>query len=64
MTEPTKLIYPILLLTPNFFFGGKKATDREMKLSDSEKTAPADNLKFTFGIRSIFQDSKVNRTAY
>lgn len=60
MEKKLKLIYLILILTLNFSCVEKKSTEKEVNISDLEKTSKTDTLKFTSGIRSIFQDSKGN----
>lgn len=58
MDKLFKLIYLILLVTINFSCVENKSTETEgMKKEISEKLT-ADTLKFTSGVRSIFQDSK------
>ncbi len=55
-----KLNYLILILTLNFSCVEKKSTDGESNKLELEATSKEDTLKFTSGIRSIFQDSKGN----
>ncbi|MBL7966356.1 MAG: hypothetical protein JNK09_05105 [Prolixibacteraceae bacterium] len=55
-----KLNYILLILTLNFSCVEKKSTDKETNKSKLEATSKTDTLKFTSGIRSIFQDSKGN----
>lgn len=56
----TKLIYILLILTLNFSCFEKKSIEGETHRIKLEATAKTDTLKFTSGIRSIFQDSKGN----
>jgi ligand-binding sensor domain-containing protein len=60
MDKKLKLIYLILIFTLNFSCVEKKLTEKEVNKSELVRTAKADTLKFTSGIRSIFQDSKGN----
>ncbi|TAF65009.1 MAG: diguanylate cyclase [Cytophagales bacterium] len=60
MNNKIKLIYPILLLLLNFSCVERQSTEKEANKSESIKTSKADTLKFTSGIRAIFQDSKGN----
>ncbi|MGE3825511.1 MAG: two-component regulator propeller domain-containing protein, partial [Bacteroidia bacterium] len=60
MNKKLKLIYLILLLTLNFSCGEKQSTEKEVNKSELVRTSKADTLKFTSGIRAIFQDSKGN----
>jgi len=55
-----KLIYLILILTLNFSCVEKKSTAKDVNKSELVKTSNTDTLKFTSGIRAIFQDSKGN----
>ena len=55
-----KLNYILLILTLNFSCVEKKSTEGETNKSELEATSKTDTLKFTSGIRSIFQDSKGN----
>ncbi|WP_343624122.1 hypothetical protein [Flavobacterium lindanitolerans] len=60
MTKKIKLIYLLTLLTLNFSCVEKKSTEKETnrpKLIVNQKT---DTLKFTSGIRAIFQETKGN----
>lgn len=47
-------------MTLNFSCVEKKSTEKEVKDSESVISSKADTLKFTSGIRAIFQDSKGN----
>lgn len=60
MNNKLKLIYLIFILTLNFSCVEKKATKKEINKSEFLNTSKTDTLKFTSGIRSIFQDSKGN----
>lgn len=55
-----KLIYLILLLTLNFSCVEKKSAEKEITKPELAATSKTDTLKFTSGIRAIFQDSKGN----
>ncbi|PZD77100.1 diguanylate cyclase [Mesonia sp. K7] len=55
-----KLINLILMLTLNFSCVENKSTEGETNKSEIVSTSKTDTLKFTSGIRSIFQDSKGN----
>jgi len=55
-----KLIYLILLLSLNFSCVEKKSTEKEISKPELVATSKTDTLKFTSGIRAIFQDSKGN----
>ena len=55
-----KLIYLLLILTLNFSCVENKSTTKEVNKSELVKTSNTDTLKFTSGIRAIFQDSKGN----
>lgn len=60
MNKKTNLIYLIVIISLNFSCAEKKSTKKQIsqpKLTASSKT---DTLKFTSGIRAIFQDSKGN----
>lgn len=59
MKNKFKLIYLIFILTFNFSCAEKKTPDKEAK-SETVSTSKTDTLKFTSGIRAIFQDSKGN----
>ena len=54
------MIYILLILTLNFSCGENKSTELKTNNPDLVTTLKADTLKFTSGIRSIFQDSKGN----
>lgn len=54
------MIYILLLLTLNFSCVEKKSTERDVKNSELIISSKADTLKFTSGVRAIFQDSKGN----
>lgn len=60
MNKRIKLIYLILILTLNFSCVEKKSTDKETNKPELVATSKTDTLKFTSGIRAIFQDSKGN----
>lgn len=60
MDKKIKLIYLILILTLNFSCVEKKSTEKETNKPELVATSRTDTLKFTSGIRSIFQDSKGN----
>lgn len=55
-----KLIYLILLLALNISCVEKKSTEKETNKPELVVTSKTDTLKFTSGIRAIFQDSKGN----
>lgn len=55
-----KLNYILLILTLSFSCVEKKSTEGENNKPELEATSKIDTLKFTSGIRSIFQDSKGN----
>ena len=58
--KKTELICLILLLTLNFSCVEKKPAKKEAYKPELTETAKTDTLKFTSGIRAIFQDSKGN----
>ena len=60
MEKKAKLIYLILILTLNFSCAEKKSTKKEVNQPELVATSNSDTLKFTSGIRAIFQDSKGN----
>ena len=60
MNKKIKLIYLILILTLNFSCVEKKSTEKETQQPELVETSKTDTLKFTSGIRAIFQDSKGN----
>ena len=55
-----KLNYTLLILTLSFSCVEKKSTEGENNKLELEATSKIDTLKFTSGIRSIFQDSRGN----
>ena len=60
MNKLFRMIYLIFLLSLNFSCVEKKATEKEINKSELVSTSQTDTLKFTSGIRAIFQDSKGN----
>ncbi len=58
--QKIKLTYLILILTLNFSCFEKKSTENELKKTELVETLKTDTLKFTSGIRVIYQDSKGN----
>lgn len=60
MNKRIKLIFLILILILNFSCVEKGATAKETNKPELTATSKADTLKFTSGIRAIFQDSKGN----
>lgn len=54
------MIYLILVLTLSFSCAEKKSTEKKMKQAEKIAAFKTDTLKFTSGIRAIFQDSKGN----
>lgn len=60
MDKQLNLIYLILLLTLHFSCVEKKSTEKEPNKTEWVATSATDTLKFTSGIRAIFQDSKGN----
>jgi len=60
MNKLFKLIYLILILTLNFSCVKKKSSEKEISKLEVVNPSKTDTLKFTSGIRSIFQDSKGN----
>ena len=60
MNKKTELIFLILILTLNFSCAEKKATENKLNKTELAETSKPDTLKFTSGIRDIFQDSKGN----
>lgn len=60
MEKKAKLIYLILILTLNFSCVDNKSTEKEVIKTELVNTSQTDTLKFTSGIRAIFQDSKGN----
>ena len=60
MNKLFKLIYLILILAPNFSCVEKKSSGKEISKLEVVNPSKIDTLKFTSGIRSIFQDSEGN----
>lgn len=60
MNKKIKLMYLILILALNFSCVEKGSTGKEVKNTELITSFKADTLKFTSGIRAIFQDSKGN----
>lgn len=60
MNNKLKLICLIFILTLNFSCVEKKVTKKEINKSEFLNTSKTDILKFTSGIRTIFQDKKGN----
>lgn len=60
MKKKTRLIYLILILALNFSCVEKKSTEKGTNKPELVVTSKTDTLKFTSGIRAIFQDSKDN----
>jgi ligand-binding sensor domain-containing protein len=60
MNKKFKLIYLILTLILNFSCVEKKSTEKETNNQELVTTSKTDTLKFTSGIRAIFQDSEGN----
>lgn len=60
MNKKIKLIYLILILTLNLSCVEKKSTEKEINQPEPVAALQEDTLKFTSGIRAIFQDSKGN----
>lgn len=60
MNRKMKLIYLILILTLNFSCVENKPTKKDINNSELVMTSKTDTLKFTSGIRAIFQDSNGN----
>lgn len=60
MTKKIKLIYLLTLLTLNFSCFEKKSTEKETNRPELVVNQKTDTLKFTSGVRAIFQDSKGN----
>jgi ligand-binding sensor domain-containing protein len=60
MDKKIKLIYLIFILTLNFSCVENKSTEKETYKPELVITSKNDTLKFTSGIRAIFQDSKGN----
>lgn len=59
MNKYLKLIYLLLILTLNFSCVEKKSTEKEDN-SEFVNLSKNDSLKFSSGIRSVFQDNKGN----
>ena len=60
MNKMTNLINLILILTLNFSCVEQKSTEKEINQPELVGTSNSDTLKFTSGIRAIFQDRKGN----
>ncbi|MBR9923081.1 MAG: diguanylate cyclase [Bacteroidetes bacterium] len=60
MNHKQSLIYLILILTLSFSCVENKSADKEVDKFELASTSKTDSLKFTSGVRSIFQDSKGN----
>jgi ligand-binding sensor domain-containing protein len=60
MKKKIKLIYLMLILTLNFSCDENKSTVKETNQLELVVNSNTDSLKFTSGIRVIFQDSKGN----
>lgn len=60
MDKKLKLIYLLLTLALNFSCVDNKSTENENSNTESVTTSKTDTLKFTSGIRSIFQDNQGN----
>ncbi len=60
MNKKLKMIYILLILTLNFSCVEKKSTEKETNRPELVVISKTDTLKFTSGIRAIFQDSKGN----
>jgi ligand-binding sensor domain-containing protein len=60
MNKKIKLIFLILILGLNFSCFEKESTNKETKKPELVATSETYTLKFTSGIRAIFQDSKGN----
>jgi ligand-binding sensor domain-containing protein len=60
MDKLFRMIYLLILLALNFSCVEKKTTEKEINKSEIVRTSQTDTLKFTSGIRAIFQDSKGN----
>ena len=54
------LVYLIFLMALTFSCVEKKSSEKEVTKAHFSSTPKADILKFTSGIRAIFQDSKGN----
>lgn len=60
MNKRITLIFLILILTLNFSCFERKSTEKETNKPELVAASKNDTLKFTSGIRAIFQDSKGN----
>lgn len=60
MSKKTALIYLTLIMTLSFSCVETKSTEKETRKPELVATSETDTLKFTSGIRAIFQDSKGN----
>lgn len=60
MNKKMELIFLILILTLSPYCVEKKSTEKETNKPELVATSKTDTLKFTSGIRAIFQDSKGN----
>ncbi len=60
MDKKLKLTYLIFILTLNFSCVEKKSTEKELNKTKLVENSKTDTLKFTSGIRAIYQDSKGN----
>ena len=60
MDKLFRMIYLIFLLFLNFSCIERKAIEKEINKSEIVRASKSDTLKFTSGIRAIFQDSKGN----
>ena len=60
MNKRINSIYLVLILTLSFSCVEKNSTDTEVNKSELLTPAKTDTLKFTSGIRAIYQDSKGN----
>jgi hypothetical protein len=58
MDKLFRMIYLLILLS--LLFLCRKTTEKEINKSEIVRTSQTDTLKFTSGIRAIFQDSKGN----
>lgn len=60
MNRKTTLIVLLLLLNLNFSCAESKTPEKEITVPENITSSKTDTLKFTSGIRAIFQDSKGN----
>jgi ligand-binding sensor domain-containing protein len=60
MDKLFRMIYLIFLLFLNFSCIERKSIEKEINKSEIVRASKSDTLKFTSGIRAIFQDSKGN----